>query len=80
MAQVNVTPEQIQSACQAGVKLLTNDERVNCPPSMAMNGELALVVGILTSLATGQAVLSNAPEADQAPANDGEGGTPPAED
>ena len=63
MQQVNITTERAAGACAAAAKLLTNDERVNVPPSMAMDGTLALAVGILTSLANGTAVLSNPPEA-----------------
>lgn len=59
---VNITTEQVANACQNAAQLLTNDERVNVPPSMAMDGTLALAVGILTSLATGQAILANPPQ------------------
>jgi len=59
--QVNVTNEQVSRACAAVGKLLCDDERVNVPPSLAMSGELTIVVGILQSLATGAAVLTNPP-------------------
>lgn len=60
--QVNVSTEQVAKACMETAKLLQNDDRVNVPPSMAMDGSLALAVGILTSLANGQAILTNPPE------------------
>ena len=56
---VNVTPEQVQKACGSAIKLLQDDNRVNIPPSMALSGDLTIIMGILNALASGQAVLGN---------------------
>ena len=59
--QINITPEQVQKACGSAIKLLQDDNRVNVPPSMALSGDLTIIMGILQSLATGAAVLTNPP-------------------
>ena len=59
--QVNVSNEQVMKACGSAAKLLTDDERVSVPPSLAMSGDLSIAVGVLTSLSTGQAVITNPP-------------------
>ena len=57
--QIEIQPEQVQKACVSAVKLLTDDTRVNVPPSMALSGDLTILMGILNALASGQAVLGN---------------------
>lgn len=83
---VNITQDQVARAAQAGVKLLNDDERVNVPPSLALSGDLTVLVGVLSSLASGQAVLANPqdlPQVDAGAQNDSDGGNgaeaPPAE-
>ena len=63
---VQIQPEQIQRAAQAGLKLLNDDERVNISPSLALSGDFAILNGMLQALASGQAVLGN-PEKPLAP-------------
>lgn len=72
--QVQVQPEQVQGAAAAGVKLLTDDARVNVPPSMAQDGTFVLLTGLLQALATGQAVLGNPQDVVPPTGEDGEGG------
>ena len=57
--QINITPEQVQKACASAIKLLSDDTKVNIPPSMALSGDLTIIMGILNALAAGQAVLGN---------------------
>lgn len=66
--QIQVQPEQVQKAAAAGLKLLTDDGRVNLPPSMAQDGTFVLLTGLLQALSTGQAVLGN--PADAVPAGE----------
>ncbi len=72
--QIQVQPEQVQKAAAAGLKLLTDDGRVNLPPSMAQDGTYVLLTGLLQALASGQAVLGNPapPETADKVANDDE--------
>lgn len=51
-----LTPQQIQVACQAGVQLIAQG-RLDCPSDMAMNGTLGVLNGVLTALAQGSAVM-----------------------
>lgn len=71
MQNVNISQEQVARAAAAGVALLNDDERVSVPPSLALSGDLTILVGMLTSLASGQAVLAN--PAEQAAAADAGG-------
>lgn len=77
--QIEIQPGQVQNAAAAGVKLLTDDDRVNVPPSMATDGTFSILIGLLNALASGQAVMGNpsaveAPGAQiQAPPANGEG-------
>lgn len=57
--QVNLTAEQVQRAAKEGVKLLSDEDRVNVPPSMAMSGSYQVLIGMLTALATGEVVMGN---------------------
>lgn len=57
--QVKLTPEQITAAAGRGAKLLSDEGRVNVPPSMALDGSYSVLVAILTALGSGQAILSN---------------------
>lgn len=59
--QINLSPEQVAAAAAKGVKLLSDDERVNPPASMSLDGSYQLLVAILTALASGQAVMGNPP-------------------
>ena len=71
---VNITPEQIQKAAQAGVNLLSDDERVSVPPSMALNGDLSVLNAVLVALANGQAIVTAPQEAPDVDLPDVEGG------
>lgn len=79
MSEVNLTPEQIQKAAQAGVKLLSDDERVTVPPSMALSGDLQVLNAILVAIGNGQAVLS-APTPPEMPEGIDVPPAPPAND
>lgn len=75
MQNVNISQEQVARAAAEGVKLLQDDERVNVPPSLALSGDFAVLVGCLSSLATGQAVLTNPEPPAAADAGGEEGGS-----
>lgn len=62
MNQVNISAEQVAAASRAGLKLLTDDERVNVPPSMALSGDLTILTGFLQGLASGELVLGPRPQ------------------
>jgi hypothetical protein len=64
---VNITPEQVQKACASAIKLLQDDTKVSIPPSLALSGDLTIIMGILNALAQGQAVLGNPPVPLEAP-------------
>ena len=88
MNQVNITPDQVARAAASGIKLLSDDERVSVPPSVAMSGDLTILVGFLNGLANGELVLGPAPKPDsvlppggpEAPAANGDGEGAPAEE
>ena len=61
---VNISNEQVQQAAASGAKLLSDDERVSIPPSMAMSGDLAILMTCLNGLANGTIMLGNPPPAD----------------
>lgn len=78
--QVNITNEQIARAAQSTQKLLNDDEHVSIPPSLALSGDLSIIIGILGGLASGNLVVGNPPEAQVvAPPETGQEGEPPAE-
>tara|TARA_R110002126_G_scaffold113430_10_gene251965 strand:- start:472 stop:756 length:285 start_codon:yes stop_codon:yes gene_type:complete len=72
--QVNISNEQIARAAQSTSKLLTDDERVNVPPSLALSGDLTVIMGVLGGLASGALIVGNSPEGQEVvPANQEEG-------
>lgn len=74
MEKVNISNEQIARAALATSKLLTDDDRVNIPPSVALSGDLTVIMGVLGGLAQGTLIVGNSPEAEAA--NQGEGAPP----
>ena len=56
---MELTPQQVQVAAQAGVQLFAKEGAVNIPSTWAMNGTFAILNGLLNALAQGVAILAN---------------------
>jgi len=56
---MELTPQQVQIAAQAGVQLFAKEGAVNIPSTWAMNGTFAILNGLLSALAQGAAILAN---------------------
>jgi len=54
--QATLKPQQIQAAAQSGLQLI-REGCLTLPSDMAMNGTLAAINAIFSSLATGSAIL-----------------------
>ncbi len=61
MANMNVTPAQVQMAASAGVQLLQVDD-LAVPLVIAKNGALQVLEGLLGAIARGELVVSPNPE------------------
>ena len=57
---VSLTPDQVKSITAQAHKLLSDDDRVDVPPSMAMDGSYQLLMMLLTSLSNGELSVGKA--------------------
>jgi hypothetical protein len=70
MANMNVSPQQVQMAASAGVQLLQVDD-LAVPLVIAKNGALQVLEGLLGAIARGELIVSPNPElAEKEPTND----------
>lgn len=70
MANMNVSPQQIQMAASAGVQLLQVDD-LAVPLVIAKNGALQVLEGLLGAIARGELVVGPNPDlAEKEPTND----------
>lgn len=56
---MELTPQQVQIAAQAGVKLFSTEGAVQVPSTWMMNGTFTILNGLLNALAQGAAILAN---------------------
>lgn len=61
MANMNVSPQQVQMAASAGVQLLQVDD-LAVPLVISKNGALQVLEGLLGAIARGELVVSPNPE------------------
>jgi len=64
MANMNVTPAQIQMAAAAGVQLLQVDD-LKVPLIISKGGALSILEGFLGSIARGELILTEPPKPDE---------------
>jgi hypothetical protein len=73
MAMMNASPQQIAAAAAAGVELLS-DKDLKVPLGIAIGGQLSVLHSMLNAVASGELVLVNPPEQQQAAGKeDGDG-------
>jgi hypothetical protein len=73
MANMNVTPQQIQMAASAGVQLLQVDD-LPVPLIIAKGGALSILESFLGSIARGELILTEPPKPEEAPVDPDEEG------
>ena len=61
MANMNVTPQQVQMAASAGAQLLKIDD-LPVPMVLAKSGALSVLEGLLGAIARGELIVSPNPE------------------
>ena len=59
--QMQVGPDQMRAAAEAGLRLL-NDDEVRVPSPLALSGHLNVLVGMLQGIVQGQLIVTNPPE------------------
>lgn len=57
--KVQIGPEQVVKAANAGLTLLNTPGAVNVPGPMAISGDIQLLNAVLTAIVQGQVVLGN---------------------
>ena len=73
MQQINLEPQQVLRAAQAGLQLLNTPGAVNVPSPMAITGDIAVLNALLGAISKQEVIIVNAPpqpEGEQTPAGD----------
>ena len=71
MQQVNLEPQQILKAAQAGIQLLQTPGAVNVPGPLAISGDVAVLHAMLGAIVRQEVMIVNKPP--QVPALEPEG-------
>jgi len=61
MQKVNLEPQQILRAAQAGMQLLQTPGAVNVPGPLAISGDVQILNALLGAIARGEVQVVNAP-------------------
>ena len=59
--KVDLNPQQIQMAANAGIQLLNTPGAVNVPSQMAVSGAVRVLYQLLLAISNGEALVINAP-------------------
>ncbi len=59
--KIDLNPQQIQMAANAGITLLNTPGAVNVPGPMAVTGVVGVLNSLLTAIVNGQVIVMNAP-------------------
>ena len=61
MQQMNLEPQQVLRAANAGLQLLNTPGAVNVPSPMAITGDVAVLNALLNAIARQEVIVVNAP-------------------